>query len=118
MLHQKFNLAGRTALVTGSTRGIGKAIAFGVVAALVGWAVTWFFGPAESAEVSRTAKGMAWQSIFWFSMIPAFFLFFGSFRLKESPRGLFRKGRREEARPLPLRRDEAELEDAAPRTAC
>ena len=69
-----------------------------VVAALVGWAVTWFFGPAESAEVSLAAKGMAWQSIFWFSMIPAFFLFFGAFRLKESPRWLFRKGRREEAR--------------------
>ena len=81
-----------------------------VVAALVGLAVTWFFGPAESAEVSFASKDMAWKTIFWFSMIPTFFLFFGSFRLKESPRWLFKKGRPEAAR--------ASLEANNPPEAC
>ena len=69
-----------------------------VVAALVGFAATAFFGAAESPETSVQAKNAAWQSIFWFSAIPTVFLFLGSFRLKESPRWLFKKGRVEAAR--------------------
>ena len=39
----------------------------------------------------------AWQMIFLFSCIPGIVLFFGAFRLKESSRWLYRKGRKEEA---------------------
>ena len=39
----------------------------------------------------------AWQMIFLFSCIPGVVLFFGAFRLKESSRWLYRKGRKDEA---------------------
>lgn len=39
----------------------------------------------------------AWQMIFLFSCIPGVVLFLGAFRLKESSRWLYRKGRKEEA---------------------
>ena len=39
----------------------------------------------------------AWQLIFLISCIPGFVLFIGAFRLKESSRWLYRKGRKEEA---------------------
>ncbi len=39
----------------------------------------------------------AWQMIFLLSCIPGFVLFFGAFRLKESSRWLYRRGRKEEA---------------------
>ena len=39
----------------------------------------------------------AWQMIFLFSCIPGIVLFFGAFKLKESSRWLYRKGRKEEA---------------------
>ncbi len=68
-----------------------------VVAAAVGFFVSWFYGSAASEAVSAADKAKAWQSIFWFSVLPAFFLFAGSFRLKESPRWLFKRGRRAEA---------------------
>ena len=69
-----------------------------VVAAVMGLAVTKIAGPAADASVSAAAKNMAWQSLFWMSLLPTFLLFFGSFRLKESPRWLFKKGRRADAR--------------------
>jgi len=78
-----------------------------VVAALVGYAVTEFFGPAGSAEVSIADKNHAWQSIFWFSIIPTVFLFAGSYGLKESPRWLFKKGRRDAARQSLLANNDA-----------
>jgi len=68
-----------------------------VVSALIGYAATAFFGPADSAAVSVVAKRHAWQAIFWVSVLPTFVLFFGLFRLRESPRWLFKRGRREEA---------------------
>ena len=68
-----------------------------VVAAAVGFFVSSFYGAAASEAVSVADKTKAWQSIFWFSVLPAFFLFLGSFRLKESPRWLFKRGRRAEA---------------------
>ena len=39
----------------------------------------------------------AWQMIFLLSCIPGVILFFGAFRLKESSRWLYRKGRKDEA---------------------
>ena len=39
----------------------------------------------------------AWQMIFLFSCIPGIVLFFGAFRLKESSRWLYRKGRKDES---------------------
>lgn len=63
-----------------------------VVASLVGCAVTRFYGPADSLAVTAAAKTAAWQSVFWFSIIPTAFLYFGSMWLKESPRWLFKKG--------------------------
>ena len=68
-----------------------------VVAALIGLGAAMFFGDAASDAVSADAKRHAWQAIFWVSIIPTFVLFAGLFRLRESPRWLFKKGRREEA---------------------
>ena len=67
------------------------------VAALVGLGVTAVFGAANDPTVSVSVKFAAWQTIFWFSAVPGAILFFGSFFLKESPRWLSRRGRREEA---------------------
>ena len=39
----------------------------------------------------------AWQMIFLLSCVPGFILFFGAFRLKESARWLYKKGRKDEA---------------------
>ncbi len=52
---------------------------------------TWF-APAQIAIWVR-----AWQMIFFFSCIPGIILFVGAFRLKESPRWLYKKGRKAEA---------------------
>ena len=40
---------------------------------------------------------MAWQTIFLCSAVPGLILFIGAFGLKESPRWLYKKGRKEEA---------------------
>ncbi len=48
-----------------------------------------------AAEVASWVH--AWQLIFLISCIPGLILFFGAFRLKESARWLYRKGRRAEA---------------------
>lgn len=79
-----------------------------VVAALIGLVATMFFGDAASDAVSDASKRHAWQMMFWVSIVPAFVLFAGLFRLKESPRWLFKKGRREEAlASLMMNNDEA-----------
>ena len=78
-----------------------------VLAALVGWGVTQGFGAADSEAVSHAAKIHAWQTIFWFSVLPALVLFAGTFRLKESPRWLFKRGRTDDAyRSLRANNDE------------
>ena len=82
-----------------------------VVAALVGYAVTLFFGPADSPDVTVGAKNAAWQAVFWFSVLPTVALFAGSFGLKESPRWLFKKGRRDAARLSLLANNDAETAD-------
>lgn len=68
-----------------------------VVAALIGLGVVALFGAAESEAVSAVAKTRAWQTIFALSALPPVVLFFGLFRLRESPRWLFAHGRRDEA---------------------
>ncbi len=52
---------------------------------------TWF----EPAQI--TAWVHAWQMIFLFSCVPGIILFIGAFKLKESSRWLYRRGRKEEA---------------------
>ena len=68
-----------------------------VFAAVIGIVVTHFVGAADSAVVSDTAKKVAWQAIFWSSALPGVILFFGAFKLRESPRWLYKRGRRDEA---------------------
>ncbi|MBQ0033567.1 MAG: sugar porter family MFS transporter [bacterium] len=74
-----------------------------VFVALIGLAVTKVVGapglpgglvatPAQTLSWIR-----AWQTIFIVSCIPGIILFIGAFRLKESSRWLYRKGRKEEA---------------------
>ncbi len=77
-------------------------------AAVIGLVVTSWVGDsdkvvkalAKGATVSAEQKAswvMAWQTIFWCSAVPGFILFLGAFGLKESPRWLYKKGRKEEA---------------------
>lgn len=79
-----------------------------VFAAVVGLlAAEYVDGVKEAAgmtpESLRSAQMIAWQSIFWVCAIPGLFLFFGSFRLSESPRYLFRRGRKEAAMEVLVR---------------
>jgi SP family myo-inositol transporter-like MFS transporter 13 len=54
-------------------------------------------------------KDSAWRSIFWMSLPPGILFVIGSFLVAESPRWLFLRGRKEEARKALLRsRDEAQ----------
>ena len=52
-------------------------------------------GWVEPAQIASWVR--AWQMIFLLSCIPGIILFLGAFRLKESSRWLYRKGRKEEA---------------------
>lgn len=51
--------------------------------------------PVSAEQISSWIK--AWQTIFWCSAVPGFILFLGAFKLKESPRWLYKKGRKEDA---------------------
>ena len=68
-----------------------------VFAALIGLIVTNVVGSATDVVVPAESKTMAWQLIFWCSALPGLLLFFGAFKLKESPRWLYRRGREDEA---------------------
>ncbi len=68
-----------------------------VFAAVIGMVTTMLVGAADDVTVTGADKVMAWQTIFWCSAIPGLILFLGAFRLKESPRWLYKRGRREEA---------------------
>lgn len=79
-----------------------------VFAAVVGLLAAQYVDTVKEAadmtpEGLRSAQMIAWQSIFWVCAIPGLFLFFGSFRLSESPRHLFRKGRKEAAMAVLIR---------------
>ena len=68
-----------------------------VFAAVIGLAVTYLVGASDDMTVSASSKTAAWQTIFWCSAIPGLILFFGAFKLKESSRWLYRRGRKDEA---------------------
>ena len=68
-----------------------------VFAAVIGLVTTSLVGSATDVTVSDESKVIAWQTIFWLSALPGLFLFFGAFRLKESPRWLYKRGRENEA---------------------
>lgn len=78
-----------------------------VFAAVIGLVAAKYVEGVENSGVSEealdSAKAIAWQSIFWVCAIPGLFLFFGSFRLCESPRYLFRRGRKDEAMSVLVR---------------
>jgi MFS family permease len=92
--------------LTASKRGKGTGIfqwllTLGIVAA----ALVGIFFSYRVAAVARTAdaatllrfKDHAWRSIFWVSLPPGVLFMLGSFFVSESPRWLFRKGKREQA---------------------
>ena len=66
-----------------------------VFAAVIGLVTTMLVGAADDPTVTAESKVVAWQVIFWCSAIPGLILFFGAFKLKESPRWLYRRGQRE-----------------------
>lgn len=75
-----------------------------VFAALIGLIVTYLVGaayvpqPGEIVPQETINKWIfAWQTIFWVCSIPGIALFIGAFKLKESPRWLYKKGRVDEA---------------------
>lgn len=68
-----------------------------VFAAVIGLVTTKVVGSATDVTIPDADKVMAWQTIFWCSAVPGLILFFGAFRLKESPRWLYKRGRENEA---------------------
>jgi len=66
-----------------------------------------------NADALHAFKDKAWRSIFWVSLPPGLLFVCGSFLVTESPRWLFRRGRKAAARSALLRSrtaDQAELE--------
>ena len=80
-------------------------------AALIAMGFSTWLGGIESAvekgtataQELFTAKNLAWRSIFWVSLPPGILFIIGAFIVSESPRWLFRKGRREAALAALLR---------------
>ncbi len=68
-----------------------------VFAAVIGLVTTEIVGAADDMTVSAESKQIAWQVIFWCSALPGIILFIGAFKLKESPRWLYRNKREDEA---------------------
>ena len=68
-----------------------------VFSAVVGIVVAYAIGNAEDPTVSASSKTTAWQMIFWFSAIPGIILSLGALKLRESPRWLYYRGRKDEA---------------------
>ena len=64
---------------------------------VVGLVVVHTIGAADDAAVTAARKALAWKTIFWSSAAPAILFFLGALGLKESPRWLYRRGRKEEA---------------------
>ena len=85
-----------------------------VVAAVIGF---YFSGRVEEvaklgdAEKLFVFKDHAWRGIFWVSLPPGILFVLGAFMVSESPRWLFRKGKKDAARAALLRsRTEAQAE--------
>ena len=103
--------------LSASTRGKGTGIfqwllTLGIVTAAI---VGMFFSirvdeVAKLGDASRLLafKDTAWRSIFWVSLPPGILFVIGSLLVAESPRWLFRRGRREAARIALLRSRTAE----------
>ena len=77
-----------------------------VTAALVG--IYYSYRVADVTKTSDAAalfafKDQAWRRIFWVSLPPGVFFVLGSFFVTESPRWLFRRGKREQALTALLR---------------
>ena len=64
---------------------------------VVGLVVVHTIGAADDVAVTAARKALAWKTIFWSSAAPAVLFFLGALGLKESPRWLYRRGRKEEA---------------------
>ena len=64
---------------------------------VVGLVVVHVIGAADDASVDAARKSLAWKTIFWSSAVPAIIFFLGALGLKESPRWLYRRGRKDEA---------------------
>ena len=64
---------------------------------IVGLVVVHTIGAADGEGVSAEQKMLAWKTVFWSSAAPALLFFFGALGLRESPRWLYRRGRKEEA---------------------
>ena len=90
-------------------------------AALIAMGYSAWLGGVESAVEKGTAtaqelfkaKNLAWRSIFWVSLPPGILFVIGAFMVSESPRWLFRKGRKDAARAALLRSrsdEQAEVE--------
>jgi MFS transporter, SP family, solute carrier family 2 (myo-inositol transporter), member 13 len=103
--------------LSASSRGKGTGIfqwllTLGIVAA----ALVGIFYSYRVAAVARTGdaaalfafKDQAWRHIFWVSLPPGLVFVLGCFFVSESPRWLFRHGRREQARAALLRSRTAE----------
>ena len=63
MLESLFGLAGRTALVTGGSRGIGRAACLGLAGAGAGVAVHYGSDAAAAAEVVAEIEGMGGRAV-------------------------------------------------------
>ncbi|KAB2641664.1 MAG: sugar porter family MFS transporter [Verrucomicrobia bacterium] len=87
-----------------------------VAAALIAMGFSVWLGKVELAGDATklfAAKNLAWRSIFWVSLPPGVLFVIGASMVSESPRWLFRKGRKEAAKLALLRSRtpaEAELE--------
>lgn len=95
-----------------SNRGKGTGIfqwllTFGiVVAALIGIYYSYRVHAVELSSDAATLfsfKDAAWRRIFWVSLPPGLLFIAGAFLVTESPRWLFRRGRRDEAHAALLR---------------
>jgi len=105
-----------------ANRGKGTGIfqwllTLGIVAAALiamGFSV-WLGGVEQTGDAAKlfAAKNLAWRSIFWVSLPPGILFVIGALMVSESPRWLFRKGRKEAAKSALLRSrtpEEAEVE--------
>jgi MFS transporter, SP family, solute carrier family 2 (myo-inositol transporter), member 13 len=103
-----------------SSRGKGTGIfqwvlTFGIFAATI---ISLYFSSrvaavAQLGDASKlfAFKDAAWRSIFWVSLPPGILFVVGSFMVSESPRWLFRKGKKDAARAALLRsRSETQAE--------
>ena len=98
--------------LSASSRGKGTGIfqwmlTFGIVAAaLVGMYYSYRVRAVSLSSDANTLfhfKDHAWRSIFWVSLPPGLLFVIGSFIVSESPRWLFRRGRKDEAYAALLR---------------